>query len=106
MTKKILIIFALIAAFNFTPMLQSEVSARIELSEIDNQQVKIEQDGNAIIVSGAMGKVVNIYNLIGTIVCSIRIDSNEKRIELSNLPKGIYPIKVGKVAKKIHIAGR
>lgn len=103
MAKHILIILALITAFNFTPAMQEKASARIELSEIDNQQLRIEQAGDAIIVYGAVGKVVNVYNLVGNKVMSIRIDSNEKRIDLSSLTKGIYPVKVGNVSKKIHV---
>ncbi|MBQ0072588.1 MAG: T9SS type A sorting domain-containing protein [Prevotella sp.] len=104
MTKRLLYILALVAAFNCTPAMQISASARIELTDIDNQQIKISQVGNAVVISGAAGKTVYIYNLIGNIVMSVRIDNaTEKRIDLSNLPKGIYPVKVGNVSKKIHI---
>lgn len=87
--------------------MQQEVSARIELSEIEaQQQIKIMQSGKTIIISGAMGKTVTIYNLIGVEVMTVRIDSQEKRIDLSNLGKGIFPVKVGNITKKIHLGGR
>lgn len=106
MPRRLLITLSLIAAFSFLPAMQSTASARIELSEIDNQAIKIELSGNSIIITGAAGKTVKIYNLIGVEVMSVRIDSNEKRIDLNNLKRGIYPVKVGNVSKKLHIGGK
>jgi hypothetical protein len=106
MIQKILISLTLIAAMCFSPALQTTASARIELSDIDIQQPKIDQNGNAIIISNAPGKTVRIYNLIGTEVTSVRIDAAEKRIDLSNFTKGIYLVKVGNTSKKIHISGK
>lgn len=107
MTKKILLTLTIIATMCFAPCLLATASARIELSEIEaQQQVKIEQKGNSIVVSGAAGKTVLIYNLIGVKVMSVKIDAPEKRIDLSNLDRGIYPVKVGNVSKKIHVSGR
>ena len=106
MTRKILKSLAIIAALTLTPALQTTASARIELSEIEIQQVRIEQRGNTITVYGAAGKTADIYNLIGVKVMSVQIDSAEKRIDLSRLTKGIYPVKVGNTSKKIHISNR
>lgn len=106
MHKRILIILSLIAAFIFTPMLQSNASARIEMIDTDNQQIKIELSGNTLIVTGAVGKTLRIYDILGVEKKIIRIDSNEKRIDLSDLKRGIYPVKVDKVTKKIQIGSK
>lgn len=106
MIRKILISLTLASALCFTPAIQMTASARIELNETDMQQVKIEQKGNSIIVYGAAGKSLRIYNLIGVEVMTVRIDAAEKKIDLSNLTKGIYPVKVGNISKKIHISNR
>lgn len=106
MIKNILITLTLATAMCFCPSLQNEASARIELSEIDVQPVKIEQRGNSIVISNAQGKTAHIYNLIGVEVLTVRIDSQEKRIDLSHLSKGIYPVKVANVSKKANISGR
>lgn len=88
------------------PALQTTASARIELSEIEVQQIKIEQVGNSVVIYGAAGKIVYVYNLIGVKVMSVPVDAAEKKIDLSNLGKGIYPVKVGNVSKKVHISRR
>ena len=102
MTKQILTILSLATALTFMPCIQNTASARIELSEIE-QPVKIELTGNTLAVSGAQGKMLHIYNLIGVEILVAKIDSNLKYFDLSNLPKGIYPVKVGNISKKISI---
>ena len=61
--------------------------------EIIQQQIKIEQVGNSVVIYGAAGKTVYVYNLIGVKVMSVPVDAAEKKIDLSNLGKGIYPVK-------------
>lgn len=107
MTRKLLtyIIFAI--ALCFAPALSNTASARMELSEIDNASPCIEQNGNALIISNAAGKSLHIYNVIGVEVTDpIRIDTNDKKVELTTLKKGVYLVKVGNISKKIHIQGR
>lgn len=58
-------------------------------------------DGNVHIV-GANGEVMEVFNLTGTKVASIRIDSADKTFAL-NLPKGCYLIKIGKIVRKISV---
>lgn len=80
----------------------ANASAMIEIVEQDQQSVQIVNQDNAIYVSGANGQTMSVYNVAGVCVYTIKIDSQEKRIELS-LPKGCYIIKVGKTARKISI---
>ena len=105
MKKQILTILSLTMALTFMPCLQNTASARIELSEIE-QPIKIELTGTTLSVSGAQGKTLHIYNLIGMEILVAKIDSNLKCFDLSNLPKGIYPVKVGNISKKISIQSR
>jgi len=105
MAKQILTILSLAMALTFMPCMQNIASARIELSEIE-QPVKIELSGNTLAVSGAQGKMLHIYNLIGVEILVAKIDSNLKYFDLSSLPKGIYPVKVGNISKKISIQNR
>ena len=89
---------------SITPCISQTAGARALITMADMEQaVTIEQQGRTLIVTGAQGKTMTIYNLIGMPVLSIRIDSNEKRIDISKLPKGIYPVKVGGVTKKVNI---
>lgn len=103
MTRRLLYITAITASLTFAPALMQQASARVELTELEVQQIQLNQSGKSVTVTGAAGKTLYIYNLVGTLVKSVKIDSNEKRVDLSQLTKGIYPAKVGNVSKKIYI---
>ena len=102
--KKILIMIT--AAFLFAmPM---EVKAQ----DIQQQRTTIEQEVAPITISvnestihikNAEKMVIEIYNMTGVKVVTQRIDSSDKMIELDNLPKGCYIIKIGKVARKVYL---
>jgi len=87
------------------PKMQNSVSARIEFSEIE-MPIKIDFSGTTLTVSGAQGKILHIYNLVGIEIMAVKIDSNLKSFDLSVLPKGIYPVKVGGISKKISLQNR
>lgn len=89
--------------FNIMPALPAEASSRIELIDVETQQINIAFHNNVVCVTGAMGKTLHVYNLIGMEVMTVKIDSQEKYIDLSHLPKGAYPVKVGNVSKKINL---
>lgn len=97
--KKIFII-TLTLAMAFAPlsMLADPMADGIEV--VSGIQLTIK-DGNVHIV-GANGEVMEIFNLTGAKVATIRIDSADKSFAL-NLPKGCYLIKVGKVVRKISV---
>ncbi len=59
-------------------------------------------NGSTVKVTNANGEVLEIFNLTGAKVATIRIDSSEKTLNL-NLPKGCYILKVGKVVRKVSI---
>lgn len=66
------------------------------------QDISISMTGSALHVMGANGEVLNIYNLAGVCVMSIKVDGADKRYDLS-LQKGCYIVKIGKVTRKIAI---
>lgn len=103
MTKKLLYTLVLAVALNFVPVLLNEANARVELTDFEVQQPSIRQSGATLIVSGAVGKTVYVFNLLGIQLSAIYIDSQEKRIDLSTLPRGIYPIRIGNFTKKIKL---
>jgi len=104
--RHILTISLLTLMLNSMPAFIADASARIELIDVEAQQVKISFRGNVVCVTGAIGKTLHVYNLIGMEVMTVKIDSQEKYIDLSHLPKGAYPVKVGNVSKKINLLGR
>ena len=90
----------------FSPSLISNADARIELSENEYQQIKVELAGTSLYITGAAGKTLYIYNLIGMKLLSIKIDSNDKKIELSDLKKNVILVKVGNISKKLNLPVR
>ena len=84
----------------------------VKAQDIQQQRTTIEQDVAPITISvnestihikNAEKMVIEIYNMAGVKVVTQRIDSSDKAIELDNLPKGCYIIKIGKVARKVYL---
>lgn len=74
----------------------------VEVNSIDFTQVSINYNNGALHIVGAAGSTVIVYNIVGQKVYEGKIDSNDKRIDLS-LPSNCYIVKVGTVARKISI---
>jgi len=78
--------------------------AQSDREEVDTElsAISLSVNGSKVHVSGADGETLEVYNLTGVKVASIRIDSNDKSFSL-NLQRGCYILKVGKVVRKISI---
>lgn len=74
----------------------------IELIDNDYQNISISVSESVLHITGANGLVMQIYNVAGVRVMSVKVEGPDKRFEL-NLPKGCYIVKVGKVVRKISI---
>lgn len=96
---KITLAFALTAGL---PVVSMAVPA-VEIidQEIQAITVVLEEDGT-IHVTGGNGQTLQVYNVAGVLVKSVKIDTADKRLEL-NLPKGCYIVKVGKTVRKISV---
>ncbi|MBQ8050880.1 MAG: T9SS type A sorting domain-containing protein [Bacteroidaceae bacterium] len=70
--------------------------------ETELSAVTLSVNGAKVHVTGAEGETLEVYNLTGVKVATIRIDSNDKTMAL-NLQRGCYILKVGKVVRKISI---
>ena len=99
MKKFYIITLTLAIAFAPLTIMAEPASDGIEMS-VSGISLSIK-DGNVHIV-GANGEVMEIFNLTGAKVATVRIDSNDKTFAL-NLQKGCYLIKVGKIVRKISI---
>lgn len=101
MTKYLLsILFA--AALLMGSQASVKADPIVEVNTIDFNQVTINYINGVLHVTGASGSVVTVYNIVGQKVYEGKIDSNDKRIELS-LPSNCYIVKVGQVARKISV---
>ena len=98
--KKICII-TLTLAMAFAPIsLLAEIPA--DSIEMSASGIQLSVNGGNVHIVGANGEVMEVFNLTGTKVATIRIDSNDKSFAL-NLSKGCYLIKVGKIVRKISV---
>ena len=102
MTKKIL---RLALAFTLYAGLPTTVLASNAIEILDNeplQGVTSDVRESTVQITGANGETLHVYNVAGVRIKSIKIDGDDKRIEL-NLPKGCYILKVGKTVRKISV---
>ncbi|MBQ7570738.1 MAG: T9SS type A sorting domain-containing protein [Bacteroidaceae bacterium] len=95
---QIIALSLLLMAVPVTSMAQAD---RDEI-ETELSAVSLSVTGSKVHVTGAEGATLEVYNLTGVKVATIRIDSNDKSITL-NLQRGCYILKVGKVVRKISI---
>ena len=98
--KKIFII-ALTLTMACTPVSMLAQTDRDGI-EVSMSGITLSVNGGNVHIVGANGEVMEVFNLTGTKVSSIRIDSADKTFAL-NLPKGCYLIKVGKIVRKISV---
>lgn len=97
--KKISLIFLLMLLMGL-PVMAMEDPETDSIETINSASISV--NGNTIRVANANGEVLEVFNLTGAKVASIRIDSPDKTLIL-NLSKGCYILKVGKVVRKISI---
>lgn len=78
--------------------------AQGETDEIETELMatSLSVNGNKVHIAGAEGHTLEVYNLTGTKVTAIRIDSNDKTVVLS-LQRGCYILKIGKIVRKVSI---
>ena len=105
MAKRILILTLFAACMFMLPMtIQAASSENIDVEQIDDRNdVQISVSKSTVHINNAEGQVMEVISLTGRHVLSVRIESPAQRIELTNIPKGCYIIKVGKVVRKIVI---
>ena len=100
MSKSLQILFfsLLLAVAPVSLMAQSDR----EEPESELSAVNLSVTGAKVHITGADSETLEVYNLTGVKVATIRIDSNDKTFTL-NLQRGCYILKVGKVVRKISI---
>lgn len=92
-------------ALSFMAVLPQRMSAAANIEIIDNdfQQITVTVTSAGVLhVTGASGLVLQVYNVLGVRVASIKVEGNDKRIDLP-LKSGCYIVKVGNVVRKISI---
>ena len=103
MTKRLLIILLFAACLFMLPVAtQAASSEYVGIEQNDEKsEAQISISKSTVHIVNAEGQVMEVISLTGRHVMSVRIESPAQRIELTNIPKGCYIIKVGKVVRKI-----
>lgn len=91
-------IFALTAA-----VIPTTTMAAIDLIEMNSAETSIDYVGRTLHIENGQGEVLRIYDVTGVAIMTIKVTSASQRVELSNLSKGCYIVKVGKLVRKISI---
>jgi type 1 fimbria pilin len=99
MKKILLIILPMMLVFAPTFAMEMTDNDGIETSI---STVNITVSGNTVRISGTNGEDIEIFNLTGTKVTTIKTDTTGKTYTV-NLQKGCYLLKIGKVVRKISI---
>ena len=99
--RKILITLTLAAVLS-VPVLAVPVMMELMAVEQVDGDVSLSVEGNALVVKGAEGQVLEVISLTGRKLAEYPIESPAQRVEL-NLAKGCYVLKVGKVVRKVAI---
>ena len=69
-------------------------------AELESLQLTVS--GSQVRVCGGAGQQLEIFDLAGIRVSTIKIDSDEKTFQL-HLQRGCYFVKIGKIVRKVSI---
>ena len=69
------------------------------VSNAETGQVRVR--GNVLHVTTRGGGVVTLYDMRGAVVKQIATHEDEVQVSLEGLPRGVYLVKVGSVARKV-----
>lgn len=67
-----------------------------------SEEIAISVSQGKVRVVNAEGATLEVYDITGVKVMSVRLDSDDKTVPL-NLNRGIYILKVGKLARRVNL---
>lgn len=99
--------------FFFVSFLLAPLSVMATKSEVETletasvasafSEVQLTTEGRTVHIKNASGLKLEVFNVTGVLVSSVKIDSQDKSFTLS-LDKGIYILRVGNVTRKVKFA--
>lgn len=107
MNKKIIILL-IVTMVSMVP----QVMMAQEVTKSEPQKTLVDQELNAVtitssestvLIKNAASQVLEVFNLAGVKVASVKIDSDSKTLTFNDLPKGCYILKVGKTVRKVYL---
>lgn len=106
MNKKILYILvaAMLAIAPQTLMAQDVKQEPAKTTvEPELNPVTITVNESSVQIKNACQMTLEVFNLAGVKVATVKIDSDSKSLTFNDLPKGCYILKVGKVVRKVYL---
>ena len=83
--------------------LSAQDERKVETAQNEQSVLTLTVVGDTVRIQNAVsGSLIEIYNILGVKVNSLRVDSSDKVISL-NLPKGYYIFKIGNMVRKVVI---
>lgn len=96
-----LLTIAIFSLISISYPMTANAAASIEIIDnVNDEGITITANQGTIHVTGANGQTMQVYNLVGVRVMSVKVEGMDKHYEL-NLPKGYYIVKIGRIARKI-----
>ncbi len=99
---KQLVLYVFLLFFLSLPGVSGQEGRKSVLNDVEQNTVSLTILGNNVRVQNALGSALEVYNILGMKVTSIKIDSPDKTVVL-NLSKGWYILKVENITRKIAI---
>ena len=94
--------FFALALLPFSTMTAQE-GRKAETVQSEQSSLTLTVSGTTVRVQNATpGSLIEVYNILGVKVTSVRIDTVDKSVTL-NLPKGYYIFKIGDIVRKVLI---
>ena len=102
--KKSLLIFSMsLTLMLAVPTLVTAVTVAPGIEEFVDEDITITVNGQTATISGAQGQTLEVISLTGRRVMTVKIESPAQKVELNNIPKGCYILKIGKVVRKVSV---
>lgn len=101
--RNILNIALFIGAFALPGVAFADDGNKAQTEQMDPSQVSVTVSESNLRVKNAEGGVLQIFSLTGEKMMTMRIDSQSKSIDLSQMSRGVYIVKIGKYTRKIYL---
>lgn len=101
--RRLFFYFFLALTLLIFPTVVAQEGRKVETVQNEQSSLTLTVSGTTVRVQNATpGSLMEVYNILGVKVTSVRIDTVDKSVIL-NLPKGYYIFKIGDIVRKVVI---
>lgn len=102
MKKSIFCFFLVWTLLPLTAVMAQDERKQEAVQHEQSAVVLTVSDSTIRIQNASLGSLMEVYNILGVKITSVRIESADKTLAL-NLPKGYYIFKIGNIVRKVVI---